>query len=472
MAGIGFKLQKLTQKDDLLGIVSAYSHAAFAATGPWLFTTLALFGITLLFAEYFSEGEVLLFRAIVIYNFSFSLVLAAPIFMVITRYLADAIHRHDVTQAPSVLLLSVLMVALLQVPVALGFWTFFVEMSPVLKLLAIANLFLISGIWLLAVFLTALKDYNAVTWTFGIGMAIAVLIAQLLKNSYGAAGLLTGFNIGLTWVAFSLFAKIFAEYPYKLASTNGFRTYFRKYWELALSGIFYNAAIWVDKWIMWFAPESQEVLNTNMRIYSDYDSATFLAYLTIVPAMAVFVFSVETNFFVRYKKFYYDILEHKPLSRIRENQQAILHSLFGSARNFVVVQGTICFVAVVLAAQILSGLNINYSQIGIFRLACLGAFFQVLMLFQYIILSYFDCRRTIMYTQGAFFFFNALFTWIFMDPRFGFGFPWYGYGYFLACVIGFVISAITLFAHIRKLPYHAFITNNNSLRPVFKESAV
>lgn len=464
MAGIGFKLQKLTRKDDLLGIAQAYSHAAFAATGPWLFTTLALFGITLLFSHYFAEGEVLNFRVIVIYNFAFSLVLSAPVFMVITRYLADAIHKKDVTQAPSVLLLALMLVAALQVPVAIFFYGFYVELDVVLRLSAIANLFLIASIWLLAVFLTALKDYNAVTWAFGIGMVLAALCAQLLKDSYGAAGLLNGFNIGLTWVAFSLAAKIFAEYPYTLGATGGFRHYFRKYWELALAGIFYNAAIWVDKWIMWFAPEAI-VLPSNMRMYPDYDSATFFAYLTIVPAMAIFVLSVETNFFLRYKQFYHDILAHKPLSRIRENQQAILDSLFASARNFIVVQGTICFVAIVLAAQILSALNINYMQIGIFRLACLGAFFHVLMLFQYIVLSYFDCRRTILWTQGIFLGSNALFTYLSMRM----GFPYYGYGYFAACLLGFVISAATLFAHIRKLPYHAFITNNNSLKPVFQE---
>ena len=49
------------------------------------------------------------------------------------------------------------------------------------------------------------------------------------------------------------------------------------------------------------------------------DSAMFLAYLTIIPAMAIFIFSIETNFFLRYQRFYYDILEHKPLATLREN---------------------------------------------------------------------------------------------------------------------------------------------------------
>ncbi|MBV8939451.1 MAG: exopolysaccharide Pel transporter PelG [Alphaproteobacteria bacterium] len=467
MAGIGFVLQKLTNKDDLLGVARAYTHAAFAAVGPWVFTAIALGAITLFFSNYFAVEELLNFRIIVIYNFGFSLVLAAPIFMVITRYLADAIHRQDVTQSPSILLLALILVWLLQVPVAVLFYLGYVELPLMLKLSAIANLYLISAIWLLAVFVTALKDYMAVTRAFGIGMLLGVVLAQLLKAPYGATGMLNGFSIGLTWIAFSLVAKIFAEYPYTLNSTNGFRHYFSKYWELAVTGIFYNAAIWIDKWIMWFSPEAT-VLPSKMRMYPDYDSAMFFAYLTIVPAMSVFMLSVETNFFVRYKQFYFDILEHKPLSRIRQNQQAIIDSLVGSARNFAVVQGTICFVTIVLAARLLAVLNINYMQIGIFRLGCLGAFFQVLMLFEYIILSYFDCRRAAMVTQALFLGCNAIFTIITMHM----GFPYYGYGYFLACVVGFVATSVVLFNHLRKLPYHAFITNNNSLRKPFREEAV
>lgn len=459
MAGIGFVLEKMTRKDDLLGIARAYTHAAFAAAGPWLFTVLALGGITMLFSSYFAIEQLLNFRVIVIYNFAFSLVLSAPVFMVITRYLADSIHRRDVTQAPSVMLLSMMLVFALQLPVALIFYLGYVELPFTLRLSAIVNLFLISSIWLLGVFLTALKDYNAVTRTFGIGMVLSVLCSQALKEPFGDVGMLNGFNIGLMFIDFALIAKIFAEYPYKLSSTNGFRHYFRKYWELAVAGALYNAAIWVDKWIMWFAPEAI-TLPSRMVMYPDYDSAMFLAYLTIVPAMAVFVFSVETRFFRAYRRFYQDILDHKPLSTLREGQKAIVDSVMESARNFIVVQGTICIAAILLAAKILDALNISYMQIGIFRLGTLGAFFHVLMLFEMIILSYFDCRRAAMWIQALFLASNAAFTILSMNM----GFPYYGYGYFAACLISFVITSIVLFGHLRNLPYHAFITTNYSLK--------
>jgi uncharacterized membrane protein len=459
MAGIGFELKKLTSRDNLFGILRAYTHAAMASTGPWLFTVIALAGITTLYSDFFAAEGLLNFRVVVIYNFSFSLVLSAPVFMVVTRYLADAIYRKDVTATPSVMLKSLLLLYAIQIPIAGWFYLSYVNFELSMRLSALANLFLITSVWLLSVFPTALKDYNAVTRAYGIGMVLAVLFVQLFKDPYGDVGMVNGFSIGLAWIVFALAAKIFAEYPYVLGPVPELTSYFKKYWELAVGGICYNAAIWVDKWIMWFAPEAM-TLPSKMVMYPDYDSAMFLAYLTIVPAMAVFVFSIETHFSERYQRFYQHILEHMPLSKICENHAAITQSVMDSARNFIVVQGTICFLAVVLAAKIFELININYLQIGMFRLGALGAFFHVLVLFEMIVLSYFDCRRITMWLQAIFLASNAGFTLLSLQ----WGFAWYGYGYFLSCLLLFVLTTPVLFTYIRRLPYHAFITSNNSVK--------
>lgn len=468
MAGIGFTLRKLASRDDLFGVARAFTHAAFASCGPWLFTVLALAGITMFYSEYFAADQLLNFRVIVIYNFAFSLVLSAPVFMVITRYLADYIHFQDVTRTPSILIGSIALLILIEAPAAAWFYFAYVDLPLTLRLSAFANLFLITAVWLLGVYLTALKDYRSVTRAYLIGMVLAMFLGLLFKSEYGDAGMLNGFSLGLAFIVFSLAAKVFAEYPYKFAEPFSMMHYFRKYWELAVAGIFYNAAIWVDKWIMWFAPESW-VLQSKMRMYPDYDSAMFFAYLTIVPAMATFVFNVETNFFERYRRFYADILNHAPLKKIFQNHSKVIESVVDGARNFIVIQGMLTFLAVALAPKIFDLLNINYTQIGMFRLGVLGAFFHVLALFGQIILSYFDHRRQVMWIQGFFLLSNTVLTlWIMLDSSFGY--PFYGYGYFLSSVLTFILTGMALFAHIRELPYHAFITSNNSVK--FKQGLI
>ena len=84
----------------------------------------------------------------------------------------------------------------------------------------------------------------------------------------------------------------------------------------------------------------------------------------------------------------------------------------------------------------------------------------VLVLFATIILSYFDCRRATMWIYVFYFVANTLLTLVFMQQ----GYAFYGYGFFLASALTFLVAATVLFAHVRKLPYHAFITNNNSVK--------
>lgn len=467
MAGIGFTLKKLSRQDNLIGIVAAHMHAAFASTGPWLITVLALGGITLFYSEYFPTNELINFRIVVVYNFGFSLMLTAPVFMVVTRLLADSIYQKNVTITPTVLLQSLAILFLLIAPFAIFYFGYYTILDLSMRLSAIGNLMLISAVWLLGVYVTSLKDYRSVSLAFVIGMSLATFFAQYFKADYGAVGMLNGFNIGLTYIVFALVAKIFAEYPYKMAAKTNLKSYYRKYWELAVGGLFYNAAIWIDKWLMWmYAPEAI-TLESRMAHYPNYDTAMFLSYLTIVPAMALFIFSVETNFFLRYQRFYDDILDHKPLATIRENHKKIVAALMGSARNFFVLQGTVTLVAILLAAKLFDLLNINYLQIAIFRIGTLGAFFHVLMLFEMIILSYFNCRKQIMAIEGVYLLTNALFTM----GTIQLGFPYYGYGYFLSSLLCFGLTSALLFAHIKNLPYHAFITNNNSLRSVFRKEA-
>ena len=287
MAGIGFVLRKLSRQDNLIGVFRAMAHSALASTGPWLFTVLALGCMMVLGSAYISREELYAFRVIVIYNFAFSLVFTAPIFMVATRYLADCIHKEDVSTAPGMLVGALVVVYITQIPIVGLFYLVYAEMDAAVALSAIVNFMLISSIWLIAIFLTALKNYQTVTRSFAIGLLVSIGASYLFAENHGTAGMLNGFSAGMAFTVASLTAGVFAEYNYPLKKPFLFMGYFKKYWEIALSGLIYNIAAWVDKWIMWFAPEAERMDN-NLISYPNYDSAMFLAYLTIVPAMAFF----------------------------------------------------------------------------------------------------------------------------------------------------------------------------------------
>jgi polysaccharide biosynthesis protein PelG len=457
MAGIGFELRKLTQRDDLIGVLQGAVHSSMASTGPWLFTILSLGGVVLLGSRFVLPSESATFQLIVIYNFAFSLVLSSPIVMLMTRHLADSIYGKNVEEAPALLLGSLSLLFATQLLVAGPFYLFYVHLETPARLAALANFFLLTGIWVVGVFLTALKAYNAITASFAAGVVVSLGGCALLAPKYSTTGMLVGFTAGMALIFFSLTARVFAEYPYPVSFPFRCVINVRKYWEIGLAGLLYNSAIWVDKWIMWGCRD-HSVLESRMVSYPDYDSAMFLAYLSIVPAMALFVFSIETNFYEKYLRFYSGIQGHTNYAGIDRGHRDIIRSLAGGVRNFLVLQGSICLFSILLAPEIFNFLGISFVQLGIFRFGVLGAFFHVLFLFMTIVLSYFDLRRVAVALQAVFLVANTAFTLLSLRL----GFPWYGHGYFMAVLVSFTVALFVTIHYVRQLPYQAFVCTNSS----------
>jgi uncharacterized membrane protein len=459
MAGIGFVLRKLYRQDNLSGFASACLHSAFAAAGPWLFTVMALGCIAALSTFQSGSNEIFNFRVVLIYNFSFSLVLSGPIFMIVTRYLSDKIYKRDVSGAVGALFGALALLWASELIIGGAFYFLYAKLGTALAISAIVNFLLLSAVWLVGIFISALRNYQLITRAFLIGMCVAVASSTALGKVFGATGVLNGFSFGLTIIIGLLLGNVLAEYPYPIRHPFAFMGYFRKYYEIALSGLVYNMAIWADKWIMWFAPEATR-LDNHLVIFPLYDSTMFIAYLTTVPAMALFMFSTETNFFERYTRYYRDIEKKASFAKIEKNHTSIMDAISGSALNFFVLQGSIAFLGALMAPQIIAFLKGNYLQIGMLRYGLLGAFFQILTLFLIVLLTYFDNRKGVLQIQALFLVTNTAFTLATIH----FGFAYYGLGYFLAAFFTFLAACALSMAHIGSLPYHTFITTNASTK--------
>ncbi|MBY0407009.1 MAG: exopolysaccharide Pel transporter PelG, partial [Rickettsiales bacterium] len=214
-----------------------------------------------------------------------------------------------------------------------------------------------------------------------------------------------------------------------------------------------------DKLVMAWAPEAT-LLESGLRDYFEYNVSFFVAYIVMIPAIAMFILSVETNFFEHYRKFYRDILSGVPYSRIEANHMAIMDSIRENGRNMAIMQGCVCFFVIAFAHKIFAFLHLAMGNLSMFHFAVIGSYFHVLALFELIVLAYFECRRVAMWIQLVFAVTNALFTYITMKM----GFPYYGYGYFLSSLLMFLLSTAALYHYVRQVPYVEFIINN-VLRP-------
>jgi polysaccharide biosynthesis protein PelG len=458
MAGIGFALRRLARRESLSAGIQAHAHAAAVSCGPWLFTVAALGGIWLMSRGLVDDGAQQVFSIIVIYNFAFSLVLSGPIVFVVTRSLADRIYARDVAGVPGMLLGALALLFGLQALVAIPFYGFIVDMPDAMRLLAMAGFFLVGGIWLASAFLSALKSFETITLAFAVGMLAALALGVGLGRLAGATGMLAGVTIGLALVFYMLVARILAEYPAPVAAPFAFLEDFRRYWEFAVVGLVYNAAVWVDKWVMWMSP-GRVVIAGAMPVHPAYHTGLFFAMLTIIPAMTLFLVTIETRFFEHYVAFYRDIGNHVTAGKIGDNHRTILSVLVESFRSLVVLQTAICYLAILLAPRLIELAGGGLAPVPIFRFAALGALFHVLLLFAMVVLFYFDLRRILVIVALVFFATNGLFTYA--QVALGLAYP--GYGYFLASVVSLICAYAMTARALARLPYMTFIGNNPGL---------
>ena len=66
MAGIGFELRKIQQKNSFLSDLTAYTYGAMVSSGPWLMSVLCLAVLSVTGTELLEKTEREIFRTTVV----------------------------------------------------------------------------------------------------------------------------------------------------------------------------------------------------------------------------------------------------------------------------------------------------------------------------------------------------------------------------------------------------------------------
>lgn len=465
MAGIGFLLRKLVRHDDFSGIIRAYFHAAIGAVGPWILIVLTLGAISFFTASatgtvpYFAADvslveEVGEFQAIILYNVFFSFILASPLYVLSARYVADCLYRRDSSPVPGILISSLVFLLIPATLISSAFYLFYATLNPLETVLSIVNFVLFAEIWLVMLYLSAIRNFRAITISWVTGMILTVFLAINLGQAYALLGLLVGLNLGLVLLLFSLKANILAEYPYRYSHPKNFGFYFSHYKGLFWSGLFLFGGLWIDKVLMWTVPDAL-VHKSHLRTYPLYDEAMFLSYLTIIPVMALFIFSLETNFYESYIRYIKNIENNATLALIEEDKKTIITRIIENGRSFIILQGSVSLIVILLAPNVLEWLGIDFLELTVFRLGVLGAFFAALNLIIVVFFSYFDSQENMLWTTGVMIVSNIVLTLLSQQL----GFIYYGYGFALSMMISFFVGAMLFARLLKNLTYHIFISN-------------
>jgi len=209
MAGIGFNLQKILEGDTFLDTVKAHFYSALICAGPWLLSILTLFSLGYFMPRNIDNYEIILFRAVIIYIFAFSLITIGIFHFPVTRYLADKLYSKEQEDLIPVFNTASLFVLVLQCVIGSAFF-YMTEMPLNLKLLSVLIYQTVSMLWLLMIFLTALRDYQAIVGAYLAGSLITVIASLALGRWLGLEGYFLGYLAGhlvivILWAARSGF---------------------------------------------------------------------------------------------------------------------------------------------------------------------------------------------------------------------------------------------------------------------------
>lgn len=459
MAGIGFVLRRLADRDDLAGGVAAWGTAAAITSGPWLMTILAILAAEHWGVLHIRPWEHERFRIVLSYNFCFSLVLTAPVALLATRMAADDIFLRRPERLSAGFLQALLAALAFQVLPVLLVWGWLADLPTSVRLAAIANYAVLAGIWVLLAYLSVLRDFALILMAFLLGLTLAAVLAATIGTGFGAAGLLASFTMGLCVLLLLGATRLLVEFPWEHRPWRETWESLSPYLLLAPVGFLTAAAPWADKWVLWLSPLA-EASSSGLPNFPGYDSAMFLACLAIIPGIALFFVAMETEIFTAWRRFF-DQLRR---GASRGELDALRVDLSGAVAHAGVV--LLLLQAVVAASAILAGPLLvqagllTPAQHPIFRFGVLGAPFHTLFLAVLIVLAYLDARRAQLIAASGFFLANGILALALK----GMGTEWLGYSYLISALFGAALACGLLAFELHRLLFLVFMRNNPAIR--------
>jgi uncharacterized membrane protein len=450
MAGIGFRLQKLLSGDDYTSAVKAFAFSTLITAGPFLLTIILVLFVQAFSSETLTDRGIAYLQSLITYCFAFSLITVGPSYLVLTRYVADEYYRGHVTSFTASFFSAYTVNLAVFMPFV--FWFFSgLSVNWGMRLEACLLYALAVGMWLAMIFLSAAQDYWRVSRAFLLGLAISLPSAYALGYYQGLQGYFTGFLIGQAVVFVNLVSALLREFGYWEPRDHNWLAYFRLYPRLAGIGFFYNAGVWIDKFLFWASPEGAW-LDARLRYCTIYDTPMFVAYITIMPALVYFFLLVETDFFLKYHDYFMAIQKQEGLAVLERRRQGILGSLRFSFRRVVTVQGLTTGLCLLIAPWIIIVARMDPMHLSVLRVGTLAAFIQAAYLIVLNVILYFDHQREALGVAAVFCLLNALLT----DLSLRLGLFAYGYGYAFACFAAVGAALWFLNERLRLLHFWTF----------------
>jgi polysaccharide biosynthesis protein PelG len=454
MAGIGFELRQQLRKETYTGMLRAYVIAGIVGSGPWIISIGSML-VTASLAGMRGTGVEIItpFLATVTYMMATSLILSGCLQLVFVRFIADRLFEKKPEAVVPNLLGALVVTTLVSGTFATLVTVFTFKELFAFRVLLTAAFVTLCDVWMLSVLLSGLKRYRSVVTVFAVGYGLIVVLSLVL-GKYGLAGYMAGFLAGHAVMLFSMLVLVLRQYPTDRFIAFEFLDRKKIFPELVLVGGLLNAAVWVDKFVFWMNPVTSEPLVGPIRYSVVYDVPIFVAYLSVIPGMAVFFVRIETDFAEQYERYYAAVQKGGTLAELGRLRVALVEAARSGIHDVFRIQGLTVAILLLVGERVLAVFQIPAFYTYLFNIDVVGVGFQVVLLATLTILFYLDCRKLALYLVAFFAGSNLVLSIVAqqLGPRF------YGFGFALAAAATSLLALPALSSKLRRLDYETFMT--------------
>ncbi|OVE81947.1 hypothetical protein BVY04_02025 [bacterium M21] len=435
MAGIGFRIRKLIDKDDYASALRGYILGAFVSSGPFLTITLTIGVLTAVISQEVTGEALGVFRVTLVYVYALSLLSVGLLQMNVTRYVADLVYLEENEKILPTLFSSLVLFSVFNTCLGMFVFGYLVDLGLEYAIRATILMVLVANIWLLMIFITASRQYTVIAVGFVVGGIAAILIGQMLGKHAGLSGYLQGYAIGQGTIFIVLLAVMIRSFPCSSLFNWKVLHSYRLFPDLFILGVIINVGMWADKAVIWTSEMGAETAGF-FRYFDPYDSSVFVAYLTTIPAMTYFLIQVETDIYVQYRHLFSLITSHHGLAEIEEAREELGAVMYRGFVTLIKIQFSITGACLLLATPLMKMFHMGSLQWGIFRISLIGSMLLVCMHLILTAMLYIEQRRQALIVAGTYLVGNFVFSLITVKL----GFPYLGYGFTLAALIAFILG--------------------------------
>ncbi|WFA10440.1 exopolysaccharide Pel transporter PelG [Tissierella sp. Yu-01] len=232
-----------------------------------------------------------------------------------------------------------------------------------------------------------------------------------------------------------------------------FLPYFKNHYKLFLTNLFYTLSLFIHNIIFWkYSSFSSNIMGTYY-VAQGYDTASFFAVLTTIPASIIFVVKFETSFYEKYKIFCDSIASGGSLKDIKLSKDRMISTLKRELTFITQVQFILTLILSIIGVYVILPIFANDSHaIELFVFLSIGFFLSYLTYINIIILIYFDIQRESLIIALIFLLMNTIFTYFSIKL----GEDYYGLGYVVSSFISYILSINILNREIKRIDYRLY----------------